>query len=86
MLHNNACPHTAAYSTESLCQLNLVLKHFPCSPDLASSITHLVHSKTLFRGYHFASDYVMKEVVRHPTKNILFCGHTEVCGLLEKVC
>jgi hypothetical protein len=64
LLHDNACPYTAAHTVETLRHLNFeVLKHPPYSPDWPlRTTTCLVHSKTL-RGRHFANDQELKEVV-----------------------
>jgi histone-lysine N-methyltransferase SETMAR len=42
LLHDNAGPHTAAHTVDTLCALEFeVLKHLPYSPDLVLSDFHL---------------------------------------------
>jgi hypothetical protein len=63
MLHDNTHLHTAAFTAESLCQLNFVLKHSPHSPDLTPLDYHLFRPlKDTLRGCHFYSDHEVKEV------------------------
>jgi histone-lysine N-methyltransferase SETMAR len=65
MLHSNVRPHTAAHTVESLPQMKFqVLKHPPCSPDLASPGFHqFLPLNDALRGCHFASDQQIKEAV-----------------------
>jgi histone-lysine N-methyltransferase SETMAR len=65
LLHDSACPHTAAHTVETLRHLIFeVLEHPPYSPDLAPSDCHLFGPlKDALRGRHFASDQELKEVV-----------------------
>jgi hypothetical protein len=42
LLHDNSCPHTAAYTVETLKKLNFeVLEHPPYSPNFGTSDYHL---------------------------------------------
>jgi len=65
LLHDNACPHTAAHTVETIQKLKFeVLAHPPCSPDLAPSDYHLFSPLTeALRGLQFTSDQELKEVV-----------------------
>jgi hypothetical protein len=64
VLHNNACLHTAAHTTESLHQLNFVLKHSPHSPDLAPSNYQLFGPlRDTLRGCHFVTYHEVKAAV-----------------------
>jgi transposase len=89
LLHDNARPHTAAHTVETLRQLNFeVLKHPPYSSDLAPSDYHLFGPlKDALRGRHFASDQELKEVVHAwlvtQPKTFFFLGHTKACEPLD---
>ena len=65
LLHDNARPHTAAHTAETLQKLNFeVLDHPPYSPDLAPSDFHLFGPlKEAIRGCRFTSDEALKEAV-----------------------
>lgn len=65
LLHDNARPHTAAHTAETLQKLNFeVLDHPPYSPDLAPSDFHLFGPlKEAIRGRRFSSDEPLKEAV-----------------------
>jgi len=58
LLHNNACPHTAAHTLETLKQLKWeAMKHPVYSPDLAPSDFHLFGLlKNALRGRLFSCD------------------------------
>jgi histone-lysine N-methyltransferase SETMAR len=64
-LHDNACPHTAAHTVDSLKKLNFeVLEHPPYSPHLAPSDCHLFGPlKQALRGCRFTTDQQLKETV-----------------------
>jgi hypothetical protein len=64
MLHNNGHLHTAAHTSESLCQLKSgIMKHPLYSPDSAPD-SHLFGPLTgSLRGSHFASNQDVKEAV-----------------------
>ena len=65
MLHDNARPHTARLTLETVEQLGLeVLLHPPYSPDLAPSDYRLIGPmKKMLGGQKFASDTEMQSVV-----------------------
>ena len=65
LLHDNARPHTAAHTAETLRKLKFdVMAHPPYSPDLAPSDYHLFGPlKEALRGRRFTSDPEVKEVV-----------------------
>jgi hypothetical protein len=65
LLHNNACPLSAAHIVDSLKKLNFdVLEHPPYSPDLAPSDCHLFGTlKQALRGCRFTTDQQLKETV-----------------------
>ena len=65
LLHDNARPHTAAHTVETLQKLNFeMLDHPPYSPDLAPSDFHLFGPlKQALRGRRFTSDEAVKEAV-----------------------
>jgi len=64
-LHDNARPHTARLTLETVEQLGLeVLPHLPYSPDLAASDYHLFGlMKKMLAGQKFASDTEVQSVV-----------------------
>jgi hypothetical protein len=56
--------HTGAQPSESLRQLNFIMKHSPPCPDLAFSNCHLFGPlKDSLRGCHFTCDHEVKEAV-----------------------
>jgi len=63
--HDNACPHTAAATVETVQQLGFDhLQHPPYSPDLAPSNYRIFCPlKEALRGRRFASDKEVKEAV-----------------------
>jgi hypothetical protein len=65
LLHDNACPHTAAHTVQTFQQLHFdVLEHPPYSPDFALSYHNLFGCvKNSLRGHHFGSSYELKEAV-----------------------
>ncbi|PNF23181.1 hypothetical protein B7P43_G02737 [Cryptotermes secundus] len=65
LLHDNARPHTAAHTAETLQKLKFdVMAHPPYSPDLAPSDYHLFGPlKEALRGRRFTSDQEVKEAV-----------------------
>ena len=65
LLHNNACPHTAHLTINTILQLNWeVLEHPAYSPDLAPSDFHLFGPlKNALRGRRFAADDEVKVAV-----------------------
>ena len=65
LLHDNARPHTAAHTIQTLQKLHFeVLEHPPYSPDLAPSDYHLFGPlKDALRGRCFATDQQVKEAV-----------------------
>ena len=61
--HNNARPHTAAATVETVQQLGFILlQHHPYSPDLAPSNYH-IFLKEVLHGRRFTSDEEVKEAV-----------------------
>ena len=66
LLHDNARPHTARLTLETVEQLGLeVLPHPPYSPDLAPSDYHLFGPmKKMLGDQKFASDTEVQSVVR----------------------
>jgi len=66
LLHDNARPHTAAHTVDTLRDLKFeVLKHPPYSPDLAPSDFHLFGPmKEHLRGHKFADDNEVMEAVQ----------------------
>ena len=64
LLRDNARPHTAVHTVDTLCALKFeVLKHPPCSPDLAPSDFHLFGPmKEHLLGQKFADDEIMEAV------------------------
>jgi len=75
LLHDNARPHTAAHTVETLQKPKFeVLAHPPYSPDLAPSDYHLFGPlKKALRGRRFTSDQEMKiAVARSSAKNVFF--------------
>jgi len=65
LLHDNACPHTAAHTVETLQKLKFqILANPPYSPDLVPSDYHLFGPlKEALRGWRFNSDQELKEAV-----------------------
>ena len=65
LLHDNACPHTATHTVETLQKLKFeALAHPPYSPDLAPSDYHLFGPlKEALRGHRFTTDQELKVVV-----------------------
>lgn len=65
LLHDNARPHTAAHTVETIGKLGFeLLGHPPYSPDLAPSDYHLFGPlKEHLRGQHFHNDMEVKEAV-----------------------
>jgi hypothetical protein len=62
LLHNNACPHTAHLTINTIWQLNW--EHPAYNPDLAPSDFHLFGLlKNALRGHRFAADDEVKEAV-----------------------
>jgi len=63
--HDNACPHTAAATVETVQQLSFeLLRHPPYSPDLGPSDYHIFGPlKEALRGCRFTSDEEVKEAV-----------------------
>ena len=66
LLHDNARPHTAAHTVDTLRALKFeVMKHPPNSPDLAPSDFHLFGPiKEHLWGQKFAGDNGVKEAVQ----------------------
>jgi transposase len=63
-LHDNACPHTAAWTGTLLEQFNWELSdhHPPYSPDLAPSNYHLfTYLKNRLRSQHFNNNEELME-------------------------
>jgi histone-lysine N-methyltransferase SETMAR len=65
LLHDNARPHTAAHTVDTLRAMKFeVLKHPPYSPDLAPSDIHLFGPlKGHLLGQKFADDNEVMEVL-----------------------
>ena len=86
LLHNNARPHTAAHTMDTLCALKFeVLKHPPYSPDLAPSDFHLFGLvKEHLRDQKFADDEVMEAVQSwlKATPKSFFLGG--ICKLVDR--
>jgi histone-lysine N-methyltransferase SETMAR len=66
LLHDNACPHTAAHTVDTLHALKFeVLKHPPYSPDLVPSDFHVLGPmKEHLLGQKFANDNEVMEAVQ----------------------
>jgi len=86
VLHDNARPHTARLTLETVEQLGLeVLLHPPYSPDLAPSDYHLFGPmKKMLGGQKFASDTeggaISRSSVAWTAASIVLCiGHSEAC-------
>ena len=73
LLHDNARPHTAVHTAETLRKLKFeVMARPPYSPDLALSNYHLFGPlKEATRGRRFTSDQEMKEAVLAAQSKIL---------------
>jgi transposase len=65
LLHDNARPHTATHTSETLRKLKFdVMAHPPYSPDLAPSDYHLFDPlKEALRGRRFTSNEEVKKAV-----------------------
>ena len=65
LLHDNARPHTAIHTLQTLVKLGfIVLEHPAYSPDLAPSDYHLFGPlKDALKGHQFTSDGGVKEAV-----------------------
>ena len=65
LLHDNARPHTAAHTAETLQKLKFeVMAHPPYNPDLSPSDYYLLGPlKEALRGRQFTSDQEVKEAV-----------------------
>jgi len=65
LLHDNACPHTATHTVETLHKLKFeVLAHPSYSPDLGPSDYRLFGPlKEALRGHQFTSDQELKAAV-----------------------
>ena len=65
LLHDNARPHTAAHTAETLWKVKFeVMAHPPYSPDLALSDYHLLGPlKEALKGCRFTSDQEVKEAI-----------------------
>ena len=62
--HDNAHPHTATATVETVQQLGFKLHHPPHGPDLAPSDYHIFDPlKEALRGRRFTSDEEVKEAV-----------------------
>jgi histone-lysine N-methyltransferase SETMAR len=66
LLHDNACPHTAAHTRALLEHFNLELfDHSSCSPDLAPSNYHLfTYLKNWLRSQRFKNNEELMEGVK----------------------
>ena len=86
LLHDNARPHTAAHTVETLQKLKFeVLAHPPYSPYLACSDSHLFGPlKAALRGRRFTSEQELKEAVRAwlaaQPKTLLSEGIKKLCN------
>ena len=92
MLHDNAHPHTAAHTVDTLRALKFeVLKHPPYSPDLAPSDFHLFGPmKEHLNGsevcrYQRGNGGGAKLVKGH-AKKLFSGGHPQACGQVDQVC
>jgi transposase len=65
MLHDNACPHTAAAAHDLIANFGWEqFGHPPYSPDLAPSDFHVfLHLKTFLGGCQFHDDNKVKEAI-----------------------
>jgi rhamnogalacturonyl hydrolase YesR len=83
MLYDNACLYTAVHNVDSICHMNFeALKHPPCSPDLAPSITCFIHSETIWEAVILPVTKKWKKWCMHRlslNKKHLFWGHTKAC-------
>jgi len=91
LLHDNARPHNAAHTVDTLHALKfVVLKHPPYSPDLAPSDFHLFGPmKDHLRGQKFAYDNEVMEAVQSwlkvTLKSFFSRGHPQACGQMDQV-
>jgi len=91
LLHDNARPHTAPITVDTLHDLKFeVLKHPPYSPDLAPSDFHLFGPmKEHLRGHKFADDDEVMEAVQSwlkaTPKSFFSRGHPQACGEVDQV-
>jgi len=71
VLHDNACPHKAHLTINTIRQLNWeVFEHHAYSPYLAPSDVHLFGPlKNALRGRRFAADDEVKEAVHNWLRN-----------------
>jgi hypothetical protein len=91
LLPNNAHPHTAAYTVETLQKLNFkVPEHLPMySPDIVLLDYHLVGPFIqAWRGCRSTKDQQPQEMVNSrldSAQNVSFRGHKEDCAAINKV-
>jgi hypothetical protein len=66
MVHDNACPHTAAATQDLIATFGWEqFDHPPYSPDLAPSDIHVfLYQKTFFGGWQFHDDNEVKEAIK----------------------
>jgi len=92
LLHDNASPHRAEYTVDTLHALKFeVSKHPPYSPDLAPLDFHLFGPmKEQLRSQKFADDNKVMEAVQSwlkaMPKHFFSRGHPEACGQVDHVC
>ena len=92
LLHNNARPHTAAHTAETLWKLKFeIMAHPPYSPDLSLSWLLLVWSTQ--RGIKGPSIHLgprsegsSVSVARCSAGNLLFWWLYEACAMMDQVC
>ena len=90
LLHDNAHPHTAAHTAETLRKLKFeVIAHPPYSPDLAPSDYNLFCPLKEAKGpsIHLGprSEGSSTCVARCSAENHLFGGHQKACATMDKV-